>query len=187
MAAQEARVDEILRTKAGGALDELMPIVYEELKRMARRHLHGDDGSATLSTTDLVHEAFLKLAGGTSTDWEGRAHFFGAAARAMRQVLVDFARRRNATKRGGGVELVSLGDADAALEIELDEILAVSDALDQLERVAPRLRALVDLRFFAGLAESEIARMLGVSTRTIERDWLKARLVLLDALGRSAA
>ena len=184
MALPGTRVDQILRTKATGALDELMPIVYDELKRMAHHHLHGND--ATLSTTDLVHEAFLKLAGAASTDWDGRAHFFGAASRAMRQVLVDFARRRNATKRGGGVELVSLGAGDAALEIELDEILAVSDALDQLERVDPRLRTIVDLRFFAGLPEAEIARMLGVSTRTIERDWLKARLVLLDALGKDS-
>jgi RNA polymerase sigma factor (TIGR02999 family) len=176
-----------LRPKAAGTLDDLMPLVYDELKRMAHRHLRGDDASATLSTTDLVPEAFLTLAGGTSTDWEGRAHFFGAASRAMRQVLVDFARRRNATKRGGGVDLVSLGDGDAALEIELDEILAVNDALGQLDRLDPRLRTIVDLRFFAGLPETEIARMLGVSTRTIERDWLKARLVLLDALGRNAA
>lgn len=178
MPANQPRVSE--------GLDELMPRVYDELKRMAHRHLRGDDASGTVSTTDLVHEAFLKLAGGTSTDWEGRAHFFGAASRAMRQVLVDFARRRNATKRGGGVELVSLGEGDAALEIELDEIIAVSDALDQLERLDPRLRTLVDLRFFAGLAETDIARMLGVSTRTIERDWLKARLVLVAALGRGA-
>lgn len=184
MATPGPRIEEILRTKTTGALDELMPIVYDELKRMAHQQLH--DASATLSTTELVHEAFLKLAGGTTTDWEGRAHFFGAASRAMRQVLVDFARRRTATKRGGGVELVSLGEGDAALEIELDQIIAVSDALDQLERVDPRLRTIVDLRFFAGLPETEIARLLGVSTRTVERDWLKARLVLLDALGKDA-
>ncbi len=170
-------------------LDALMPVVYDELKRMAHRHLRGEDAAATLSTTDLVHEAFLKLAGGSGADWEGRAHFFGAASRAMRQVLVDFARRRNAIKRGGGIELVSLGQGqgDVALEIELDEILAVNEALDQLEQVDPRLRLIVELRFFAGVPEHEIARMLGVSTRTIERDWLKARLVLLAALGRSAA
>ena len=170
-------------------LDELMPVVYDELKRMAHRHLSGEAASATLSTTDLVHEAFLKLAGGSGSDWEGRAHFFGAASRAMRQVLVDFARRRNAIKRGGGMELVSLGQGhgDAALEIEIDEILAVNEALEQLEQVDPRLRMIVELRFFAGVPEHEIARMLGVSTRTIERDWLKARLVLLAALGRSAA
>lgn len=167
-------------------LADLIPAVYDELKRMARRRLHQDAACSTLSTTDLVHEAFLKLSG-TGADWEGRAHFFGAASRAMRQVLVDFARRRQAAKRGAGAERVSLRDGDGALELELDQILAVDDALSRLERVDARLRAIVDLRFFAGLSETEIARMLGVSTRTIERAWLKARLVLLDALGRSAA
>jgi ECF sigma factor len=94
-----------------------------------------NESRATLSTTELVHEAFLKLAGDSEADWEGRAHFFGAASRAMRQVLVDFARRRTATKRGGGMERVSLGEGDAALEIELDEILALDEALDQLDAV----------------------------------------------------
>ena len=180
------RVDEILRAGEGRALDRLMPVVYDELKRLAHQRLSADDPAATLSTTELVHEAFLKLAAGASTEWESRAHFFGAASHAMRQVLVDFARRRNAAKRGGALEHVTLGDGDVALDIEIDEILAVDDALEQLEHVDPRLRRIVELRFFAGWPESDIARMLGVSTRTIERDWLKARLVLLDALGRRA-
>jgi RNA polymerase sigma factor (TIGR02999 family) len=179
-----ARVDDILRAREPSALEQLIPIVYDELKRLAHHRLRVDDPTATLSTTELVHEAFLKLAAGAPTDWESRAHFFGSASRAMRQVLVDFARRRNATKRSGGAEHVSLGEGDAELDIELDEIIAVDDALAQLERMDPRLRAIVDLRFFGGRPESEIARMLGVSTRTIERDWLKARLVLLAALGR---
>ena len=179
------RVDEILRAREPGALDQLMPVVYDELKRLAHHRLCASDPGATLSTTELVHEAFLKLAAGSS-EWENRAHFFGAASHAMRQVLVDFARRRNADKRGGGLEHVSLGEGDVALDIELDEILAVDQALAELERVEPRLRTIVELRFFAGLGEREIAAMLGVSTRTIERDWIKARLVLLDALGRSA-
>lgn len=167
------------------ALDELMPAVYEELKRMAHRHLRGDGVAATLSTTELVHEAYLKLAQGAGTDWESRAHFFGAASRAMRQVLVDFARRRNAAKRGGIHELVSLGSHDAAIEVELDEILSVDAALEQLERVDPRLRSVVELRFFAGLSLEDIARLLDLSTRTVERDWLKARLIILETLGRA--
>src|SRR5687768_4585779 len=179
------RVDQILRANEPGALGQLVPIVYDELKHMARHRLRANDPAATLSTTELVHEAFLKLAAGATTVWESRAHFFGAASHAMRQVLVDFARRRNATKRGGGLEHIQLGEGDAALDIEIDEILAVDDALVELERVDPRMRTVVDLRFFAGLSEVEIARMLGVSTRTVERDWLKARLLLLDALGRS--
>ena len=180
-----SRVDQILGANEPGALDQLMPIVYDELKRMARHRLRADDPAATLSTTELVHEAFLKLTGAT-TAWQSRAHFFGAASHAMRQVLVDFARRRNADKRGGGLEHVSLGEGDASLAIELDEILAIDEALARLEQVDPRLRTIVELRFFAGVGESEIAAMLGVSTRTVERDWIKARLVLLDALGRDA-
>lgn len=171
---------------AAPVLDQLTPLVYAELKRLAHRHLLADGGVVTLSTTELVHETFLKLKAGAGAGWDNRAHFFGAASRAMRQLLVDFARRRNAEKRGGGVDIVALGEGDAAIEVELDEILAVDAALDQLERVDPRLRSIVELRFFAGLPEREIAAMLGVSARTVDRDWLKARLVLLDALGRHA-
>jgi RNA polymerase sigma factor (TIGR02999 family) len=178
------RVDEILSTKGPRALDQLMPLVYDELKRIAHHHLRVHDPAATLSTTELVHEAFLKLAAGAGADWESRAHFFGAASRAMRQVLVDFARRRAAAKRGGGLARVSLGDGNIALEIELDEILALDAALEQLEALDPRLRKLVELRFFGGLPERDIARILGVAPRTVERDWLKARLVLLKALDR---
>jgi RNA polymerase sigma factor (TIGR02999 family) len=178
-------VNEVLRQQVPASLDRLMPLVYEELKRIAHHQLRVNESRATLSTTELVHEAFLKLAGGTETDWEGRAHFFGAASRAMRQVLVDFARRRTAAKRGGDLERVSLGDGDAALDIELDEILALDEALEQLDAVDQRLRRIVDLRFFAGLSATDVARMLGVSARTVERDWMKARLVLLKALDRS--
>jgi len=139
---------------------------------------------ATLCTTELVHEAFLKLSRDPGTGWEGRAHFFGAASRAMRQVLVDLARRRQATKRGGQSQIVSLRDADAALEIEVDAILALDDALAQLGGVDRRLCQVVELRFFGGLPETEIAEMLGVSSRTVERDWIKARLFLLEELAR---
>jgi RNA polymerase sigma factor (TIGR02999 family) len=171
-----------LRVITGLALHDLMPLVYEELKRIARHHRRANE--ATLSTTELVHEAYLKLSGG-KPDWDGRAHFFGAASQAMRQVLVDFARRREAEKRGGGFQMVSLGETVAAVEIELDEILALDTALERLDRVDRRLREIVELRFFAGLPQSEIAAMLSVSERTVERDWLKARLVLLEALGRT--
>ena len=182
MTSTQARVDEVLRIGGDAALHALVPIVYEELKRIARHHRRADEGS--LCTTELVHETYLKLAGG-NTSWQGRAHFFGAASQAMRQVLVDFARRRQADKRGGGVEMVSLGENDAAVDIQLDEILAIDAALDRLDGVDPRLRHIVELRFFSGIPQSEIAQMLGVSERTIERDWLKARMVLLEALGRT--
>jgi RNA polymerase sigma factor (TIGR02999 family) len=185
MARGRTRVDEVLEGGRGvqdaGALHDLIPLVYEELKRMARHHRRANE--ATLSTTELVHEAYLKLLGGR-TAWEGRADFFGAASHAMRQVLVDFARRRDADKRGGGVQMVSLGESIAEVDIELDEILALDAALERLDRVDKRLGQIVELRFFAGLSQSEVAGLLGVSERTVERDWLKARLVLLEALGR---
>ena len=149
---------------------------------MASHHLRSVDGTATLSTTELVHESYLKLQGSANADWEGRAHFFGAASRAMRQVLVDFARRRRAGKRGGNATRVTLGDSDVLLQFELDEILALDAALERLAEADGRLRQIVELRFFGGFSEQEIAEMLGVTRRTIERQWLKARLLLLHEL-----
>jgi RNA polymerase sigma factor (TIGR02999 family) len=163
---------------------ELYRRVYVELKRMARHHLRGTDG-VTLSTTELVHEAYLKLHG--QADWEGRAHFFGAAARAMREVLVDFARRRGARKRGGDTTRVSLSEGDVALEVQLDDILGLDEALGRLAMVDERLRRIVELRFFGGFSEKEVSQMLQVSARTIERDWLKARLFLLRELESTSA
>ena len=165
-----------------GADDALYSAVYDELKRIARRHLRVRAANATMNTTELVHEAFLKLGPGNERGWDDRAHFFGAASRAMRQVLVDFARRRQAAKRGGSWRAVTLGDADPSLELELDRILELDEALRQLEAVDQRLRQVVELRFFGGVTEQDIARMLGVSARTVERDWLKARLFLMREL-----
>jgi RNA polymerase sigma factor (TIGR02999 family) len=162
------------------ALDDLYPLVYEELKRVARRQLRVV--ASTLSTTELVHETFLKLSANAPPGWDGRGHFFGTAARAMRQVLVDFARRRGAAKRGGELARVSLTDAEGELAVELDEIVALDEALDRLDAVDQRLRRVVELRFFAGLGEREVAEILGVTPRTVERDWVKARLLLLRTL-----
>ena len=160
--------------------DGLYALVYDELKRIARSHRRATDAHATLSTTELVHEAYLKLSPGPSTGWQGRAHFFGAASRAMRQVLVEFARRRGASKRGGDLERVSLGDSAGSLDTEIETILTLDAALDRLDAVDSRLRQIVELRFFAGLREDDIASLLGVTTRTVERNWVKARLFLLD-------
>lgn len=162
--------------------EALYALVYDELKRIARSHRRATDASATISTTELVHEAYLKLSPGPSNGWEGRAHFFGAASRAMRQVLVEFARRRSAAKRGGDLQRVSLGDSEASLDTELDTILTLDAALDRLNLVDERLRQIVELRFFCGLPESEVAAILGVTPRTIERNWIKARLFLLDEI-----
>jgi RNA polymerase sigma factor (TIGR02999 family) len=162
--------------------DTLLPLVYEELKRLAHHNLRVAGARAALCTTELVHEAFLKLACDRHGSWEGRAHFFGSASRAMRQVLVDFARRRRSAKRGGYLQFISLHDVHAALEIEIDDILALETALVRLEAVNPRLCQVVELRFFGGLDVSAVAELLGVTTRTVERDWLKARLFLLREL-----
>ncbi|MFL5617326.1 MAG: ECF-type sigma factor [Gemmatimonadaceae bacterium] len=162
------------------AADEVFEFVYEDLKRIARRYLRRSESHVTLSTTELVHESFLKLR--TSPRFSDSAHFFGSAARAMREVLVDFARRLRSEKRGGLYKRVSFSDAEATLEFELDEMLALDAALHQLSAVDPRLTQIVELRFFAGLPEHEIARILGVTTRTVERWWLKARIILLEAL-----
>ena len=160
--------------------DTLFTVVYDELKRIARHHLRATS-STTLSTTELVHEAFLKLAGSTNADWDGRAHFFGAASRAMRQIVVDFARRRATAKRGSQPTLVSLSD-DEPLNVELNQMLALDDALNELDQVDPRLRRVVELRFFCGLPAHDIAQQLGIGVRTVERDWFKARLFLLREL-----
>ena len=130
----------------------------------------------------MVHEAYLRLRGPSADRWDGRAHFFGAATRAMRQVLVDFARRRGAAKRGGDAVRVSLSDGELLLEVQLEEILALDEALDRLGAVDEQLRQIVDLRFFGGFSEQEVADLLGVAGRTIERSWMKARLFLLREL-----
>lgn len=162
------------------ATDEIFEIAYEELKRIARRHLRSADERVTLCTTELVHEAFLKLR--VSPTYGGRPHFFGAAARAMREVLVDFARSQRAEKRGGAHSRISMSDADCALEVELDQMIALDAALNLLSDMEPRLTQIVELRFFGGLREKEISELLHVSSRTVERNWLKARLFLLEAL-----
>ncbi|MGH7626157.1 MAG: ECF-type sigma factor [Gemmatimonadaceae bacterium] len=172
--------DDAIRNEA--APEALYAAVYDELKRLAHCQLRARSGSDTLSTTELVHEAFLKLGRNPDASWESRAHFFGAAARAMREVLVDFARRRGATKRAGSWRVVSLDGTESALQTDIDDILALDAALDQLDALNQRLRRVVELRFFASVPQEDIARMLGISSRTVERDWLKARAFLLRAM-----
>ena len=144
-----------------GTTDALFPVVYGELKRIARRYLRGSGTRVTVCTTELVHEAYLRLSERDGVAWQNRAHFFGSAARAMRQVLVDFARRRQAHKRNGTPISLSLADRERALEFEFEEIIAIDDALTQLDTLNPRLRQIVELRFFAGIREPEIAELLG--------------------------
>jgi RNA polymerase sigma factor (TIGR02999 family) len=155
-----------------GALERLVPLVYEDLRRLARRQLGLEYGERSLNATGLVHEAYLKLGSGALAA-EDRAHFLAIAARAMRQVLVDQARDRKAAKRGGGVwERTTLTDGAWVGEFDPDGVLGLNEALATLE---PRQRQVVECRFFGGMEEREIATALGVSERTVHRDWLKAR------------
>ena len=167
------------------ALDRLLPLVYSELRQAADRVLRGETPGHTLQPTALVHEAYLKLASGPVAS-ENRAHFLGIAARAMRQVLVDHARRRRAVKRGKGEIAVSLSEADGALSVQSDELLALDEALNRLGERSDRLRKVVELRFFGGLTEEETAQVLGVTSRTVQRDWAKARAWLHKELAAAS-
>lgn len=160
------------------ALDRLMPLVYEELRGMARRQIGRERAGHTLHATALVHEAYFKLAGGGFHAGD-RAHFLAIAARAMRQVLVDHARTRDARKRGGDWARTTLGDAHAAVGFRPEEMIALDSAIEELE---PRQRQVVEMRFFAGMEEKEIAEVLGVTDRTVRRDWVKARAWLYRTL-----
>lgn len=168
------------RTGDAAAADELFGLVYQQLHGLAHAQLvvHGSAG-ATLNTTVLVHEAYLRLASSQPIAAEDRAHFFNLAARVMRNVIVDFARRREADKRGGGAFHVPLDQAHDLAEPELRaEILSLDRALDTLERESPELTRLVELRFFAGLPLEEIAPLTGRSERSLKRDWRRARAFL---------
>lgn len=173
----------MLRRGAPDGMERLIPLVYVELRRMAHHQLASEEAGHTLSTTALVHEAYLRLAGQAPSAWANRAQFFALAARAMRRVLVDYARRRHAARRGGpGQRSISLedaevgGDADAvSLATRGDELLALDEALERLSILDPRAARVVECRFFGGLSEAETARALGVSTRTVANDWLMAR------------
>jgi RNA polymerase sigma factor (TIGR02999 family) len=155
---------------------ELMPLVYEELRRMAKRQLGGQRPGHTLNTTALVHESYLKLVNQSSRSWQDRAHFLSVAAVAMRHILVNHAHRRNAQRRGGGQVVATLNEAVmGGQEMRTDELLALDEALDRLDAVSPRQRAVVEYRFFGGLTHEDIAEVLGVSVPTVRRDWRIAR------------
>lgn len=155
--------------------EELFPQLYAELREIADRLLRGEMTGHTLQPTALVHEAWFKLAGPRAPRPVDRTHFLALAARAMRQVLVDHARRRRALKRGGDAVDLSIADDRLGFSIPLDDLLSVDDALTRLGEQSPRLARVVELRFFAGLSEEETARALEVTTRTVQRDWAKAR------------
>ena len=159
----------------GKAFDELFPLVYEELRKIANSQLRRDRPGHTLMATGLVHETYMKLIGKMSGNWQGRGHFFGVAAHAMRQVLIDHARRKGSQKRGGDWQRVTLGDDKAKVEFSREELLALDSALKRLDAMDERLHKVVEMRFFGGLSENEIAEALGVTTRTVQRLWARGR------------
>jgi len=164
------------------ALGRLMPLVYEELRRMAARYMRGEREGHTLQPSALVNEAYLRLADHRNMQWQGRAHFFGVAAQAMRRVLVDHARTRDSGKRGGGQQKVVLEEAAlAAVEPEAD-LVALDEALRELARLSERKARVVELRYFGGLSVEEAAEVLGVAPVTVMRDWKIAKMWLLREL-----
>lgn len=164
------------------SLDSLMPLVYEHLRRIARRQLSMRAGNGTLNTTGLVHEAYIKLADLSNVAWSDRAHFYALASVAMRHVLVDHAKARLTQKRGGEQHRVTLDNEQIAADDQPQVLLEINDALDRLSQVEPRLARVVECRFFGGLSEEETAEALEITTRTVQRDWVKARMLLRRAL-----
>lgn len=154
-----------------GCAERLLPLVYEELRRIARARMSNLPQGQTLQPTALVHEAYMRLVGDEMPSWESRAHFFGAAARSMRDILVDQSRRRSALKRGGGLERDALRPDEIAVRADPDDILAVNEALSRLEQRDARKAQIVNLRYFAGLSAAETAAAMDLSVPTIEREW----------------
>jgi RNA polymerase sigma-70 factor, ECF subfamily len=180
----------LLRAWASGsqpALDELTPLVYAELRRLAGSYLRREEPGHTLEPTALVHEAYLRLVDSSVPDWQSRTHFYGVAAHLMRQILVDHARQRNAVKRGGQqIHLTFAEDLAVSPEQETD-LVALDDALERLAVCGPRKAQVVELRFFGGLSLDEIAEVLKVSAVTVRRDWQFAKAWLLRELSGKAA
>jgi RNA polymerase sigma-70 factor (ECF subfamily) len=157
------------------AQDRLWQMTYAELHQIAQRHLLGERPDHTLTPTALVHEAYLRLVGQRDIDWQDRSHFFGVASKVCRRILVDHARRRRAKKRGGSRGRVTLDSAMVAVQSQSDEVLALNEALERLTELNERLVKVVECRYFGGLSEEQTADALGISIRTVRRDWVKAK------------
>jgi RNA polymerase sigma factor (TIGR02999 family) len=164
------------------ALEKLMPLIYEELRKMARRYMRQQNPGHTLQTTALIHEAYLRMVKQKEKRFQNRAHFFGVAAQAMRHILVDYARARTSSKRGGGARPISLEEAALVTEERAGELVAFDDALKELERLSKRQSQVVELRYFGGLSVEETAAVLSVSPETVMRDWSMAKTWLHRAL-----
>jgi len=180
-------VTQLLRDWGQGdqaAVEKLLPLVYDELHRMAQRYMAREHPDHTLQTTALIHEAYLKLADQGEKQWENRAHFFAVAAQAMRHILVDYARTQHRAKRGGEVVFTSLAEAPLVSSERSAEVVALDEALTALAAVDQRKSRVVELRFFGGLTEDETAEVLKISPETVKRDWRSAKLWLLRELRR---
>ena len=181
----DRQVTELLsawRTGDGAALEQLIPIVYDELRRLAGRYMRNEQPGHTLQTTALVHEAYLRLANEQDRTWTNRAHFFAVAAQIMRNLLVDRARSASRAKRGGGAAQVVLDDVPAMATADPDDLLALDEALGRLGEVDPRAARIVELRYFVGLSNAEIADVLRTSEKTVKRDWSAAKAWLQGEL-----
>ena len=164
-----------------------MPLVYEELRRLAHRYLNRERTDHTLQSTALVHEAYLRLAGQNPPQWQNRAHFFGIAAHIMRQILVEYARGRSAAKRGGNALTLTLDDAVALPQQTDVDVVALDKALGELSGLDPQQGRIVELRFFAGLTIEDTSEVLGISPATVKRDWVTARAWLFRAMTGEAS
>jgi RNA polymerase sigma factor (TIGR02999 family) len=166
------------------ALDRLIPLVHQELRRLAHHYLRQERAEHTLQTTALVNEAYLKLVDHKGMHWQNRAHFFAVAAQAMRRILVDHARTRDALKRGGGLAMTNLDEAATIADTQAAELLALNDALDQLALLDPRKSRIVELRYFGGMTVEETAGVVGLSPTTVNREWQSAKTWLLRTMSR---
>ncbi len=182
-------ISKLLVAWGGGdesALDRLMPLVYDELRRLAHRYMSRERPGHPLQTTALVNEAYLRLVNWREARWQNRAHFFAVAAQMMRRILVDFARDRQYLKRGGGALRVSLDKAASFTKSRSEDLVALDEALAALAEVDRRKGRVVEMRFFGGLSVKEVAEVLKVSEETVMRDWRLAKVWLLRELGRAA-
>ena len=190
MAPSQQQVTQLLLAWSGGdqaAGDELMPLVYDELRRLAHQCMKRERPVHTLQTSALLHEAYLRLVDQKNIQWQDRAHFFGIAARLMRQVLIDYARTRGYAKRGGGALRVSLDEAMIVSKKRAAEVVALDDALKSLAEIDPRKSQIVELRFFGGLSIEETAEVLAVSPGTVMRDWTLAKAWLRRELSNNSS
>ncbi|HZM90612.1 MAG TPA: sigma-70 family RNA polymerase sigma factor [Blastocatellia bacterium] len=185
MTVSPQEVTQLLAAWRGGdpqALDKLMPLVYDELRRIASRYMKREHPGHTLQTTALVNEAYLRMVGQQNVDWQNRAHFFGVAASVMRHLLVDRARANGRVRRGGNPQQVTLDEAAVVSEQKGEELLALDEALTKLNEIDERKVKIVELRYFSGLSAVETAEVLGVSEITVKREWLKAKAWLYREL-----